>query len=144
MTDISVENSRIERLACDLDDLRRRYRSMRRGWIFALVIVAGCSAAGFALQQTREVTADKFVLVDAQGRTRGLLRMTDDGTPMLSFYTSAGNVRASIAGGETGADVSVFDAKGQKAARLRSESDGHAGLAFYDGAGNEVVQLGMR
>ncbi len=131
----------LDSLRSELDDLRRRHRSTRRLLILLLVVGAGCAATGFSAPNPNEMVSERFVLVDGQRRVRALLRLTDDGTPWLSFYNQAGRVRASISGGEAGADVSLCDARGQKSVRVRSEVDGRPKIEFFEADGRVAYTL---
>jgi len=109
-----------------------------------------------------EVVTEKFALVDADGKTRATLRMSDD-VPSLNLYDTYGNVRAILrvsaegtalhladsetrAGlvlkvGEAGPDVSFFDANGKQRLTFdiaRHESD-MPGLIMLDPNGTLTV-----
>jgi hypothetical protein len=68
------------------------------------------SAAMAAGRHSKTVAAERFVLVDENGKRRGAMEVTNDAMATLS----------------------LFDTDGRDRAELRVAGDGSAGLAFFD------------
>src|SRR5215472_4589582 len=65
-----------------------------------------------------EVVTEKFVLVDADGKTRGTLRMSDD-VPNLILYDTNGNVRATLRVSVEGPALHLLDSRTKAGLELR-------------------------
>lgn len=110
------------------------------------------------------VMAQKFVLIDAHGKTRGVFNVTDKGVAQLGVFDGAGTLRAGIGVGSAGApalgiygkdgktraevglaggvaEVRLYDAAGVKHVALGVSSDGVSGLALLDKDGHDRASL---
>jgi hypothetical protein len=88
------------------------------------------------------IQADKFVLVDAQGRRRAELTMAADGTPGLFLYDDNGVRRGSFNLSAAGAPALVLhDKVGKARAEVALRTDGVVGLGFYDDKGEGRAEL---
>ncbi len=108
--------------------------------------------------------AQKFVLVDSHGRTRGVLDVTQKGVAQLGLYDGTATLRAGLGVGVNGApalgiygrdskpraevglsggvaEVRLYDADGTKHVALGVSADGVAGLALLDKEGHDRASL---
>src|SRR5438132_8929962 len=105
---------------------------MRREWLYGLLALTGgviggfasgrfSSAAGASVAQLpqRTMAAEQILLVDAKGRTRGVLGLNKDGDPAVSVYDHHGTLRSAL-------DI--------------SDADG-LGFKFFDTAGTLRISL---
>jgi hypothetical protein len=74
---------------------------IRKEWIFAVIAVAagflGGAASGglrtvFAQERTTQITAERFVVVDAKGMKRGELGLDPQGHIALNLYNETGRL----------------------------------------------------
>ena len=104
----------LETLARRLDDLERQNRRLRFGLVGGAVLLA---VAGAAAQATA-VTGERFVLVDAQSRTRATLEVASPDTaagrfPVLTFMDATGRPRLRLGLGSRGALLEAVDQNGK-------------------------------
>jgi hypothetical protein len=100
----------------------------------AALIVALLHGAG---QDT--VQAQKFVVVDAGGKRRAVLTVSESG-PGLGLFDENGTVRAVLAISKHGSYVLWADERGKMRAMLRVGNDG-PGLGLYDENGRQRAVL---
>ena len=82
------------------------------------------------------IKADKFVLVDGNGRPRAELTVAADGTPGLFLYDENGVRRGAFSLSADGAPALVLhDKLGKPRAEVALRADGVVGLGFYDQSG---------
>jgi hypothetical protein len=82
------------------------------------------------------IKADKFVLVDGDGRRRAELTMASDGTPGLFLYDENGMRRGAFHLTASGAPALVLhDKDGKPRAEIAVRADGVVGLGLYDERG---------
>ena len=95
----------METLARRLDRVERENRWLKQAGVVALAVIAAVVLMGQVTQESRIVEAEKFVLKDENGITRGVFGLTllDIGIPVLALYDSDGNRRAVL--GLSGADT---------------------------------------
>jgi len=121
----------------------RHYRSVLAGMgiaILAGTITWGVAGATGCAHATKVIRADRFVLVDANGKTRAELGMSKDG-PGLWLYDENGNVRTMLEVREgKGAGLTLVDDNCRAGARLDVNKDG-AGLVMCDVYGKTRVGL---
>ncbi len=147
---------------------------MTRRWMIVIVavclVVAAVAVAYAAVQNKASgpdvVRAQRFELVDAEGRVRALLAMSLDGRPGLAFLDEKGEGRAGLVLGTDGPTLELWDKKGKLRARLAvhpdlgpaltlhdeqgvmragllAGTDGRPGLAFLDEKGKPLTLLGV-
>ena len=127
------------------------------GHIFAAGTVDAANAP-------RMITAQKFMLVDSHGKTRGEFNVTRkgvaeiavfdgtgtlraglgvgvDGAPALGIYGHDGKPRAEIGLTNSVARVVLFDANAQPQASLGVAPDGQSGLGLMDKDGNPRASI---
>jgi hypothetical protein len=127
------------------------------GHIFAARAVDAANAP-------RMVTAQKFMLVDARGKTRGTFDVTRKGVAQLAVFDGTGALRAGLGVGAEGAPalgiyghdgkprievgltrsvarVVLFDADARPQATLGVAPDGQSGLGLMDKAGNPRASM---
>ena len=122
------------------------------GHIFAARTVDAANAP-------RMITAQKFMLVDSHGKTRGEFNVTRKGVAQLAVFDGAGALRAGLGVGSDGAPalgiyghdgkprvevgltnsvarVVLFDADAKPQATIGVAPDGQSGLGLMDKNGN--------
>jgi hypothetical protein len=106
----------LDTLAGRLDDLERQNRRLKQ-LLVAAVVVLGAIGTGAQVAPTA-VTGDRFMLVDAQNRTRATLETTAPATgaaryPVLTFLDPGGRPRLRVGLGSRGALLEVIDENGK-------------------------------
>jgi hypothetical protein len=117
-----------------------------------------------AANAPRMITAQKFMLVDSHGKTRGEFNVTHsgvaqiavfdgtgtlraglgvgaDGAPALGIYGHDGKPRAEVGLNESVARVVLFDANAQPQATIGVAPDGQSGLGLMDSKGNPRASI---
>ncbi len=128
------------------------------GHIFAARAVDAAASA------PRMITAQKFMLVDAHGATRGEFNVTHKGVAQLAVFDGSGTLRAGLGVGTDGAPalgiyghdgkprievgltnsvarVVLFDANTTAQATLGVAPDGQSGLGLMDKDGNPRASI---
>ena len=116
--------------------------------VLAVLVVLAAVAAVYAGAQVKSdvpqvIRAQRFELVDAQGRVRGEMSMSADGRgPGLMLSDEKGNPRAGLWLLPDGSPVlSLADEKCQPRAVFGMSSDGTPGLAMRDMGGIVRAEL---
>lgn len=87
-----------------------------------------------------EVKARRFVIVDKEGLSRGMLHLSEYGSLRLDLYDPESVLRASMYLGRGGSPaLNLFDSRGKMRASLGVRSDGHPNLSLYDAEGVRAV-----
>ena len=112
----------------------------------------------------RMVTAQKFMLVDARGKTRGEFNVTSRGVAQLAVFDGTGTLRAGLGVGRDGAPalgiyghdgkpraevgltnsvarVVLYDANATPQASIGVSPDGQTGLGLMDTEGNPRASI---
>ena len=90
------------------------------------------------------IQADRFVLVDKDGRRRAELTMAADGTPGLVLYDENGVRRGGFNLSAAGApSIVLHDKHGKPRAEVALKPDGVVGLGFYDERGEGRAELSI-
>lgn len=128
------------------------------GYFFAARSVDAAAAA------PRMVTAQKFMLVDRHGKTRGEFNITPKGVAEVAIYDGTGTLRAGLGVGADGAPalgiygndgkprtevgltagvarLVLFDANAQPQATIGVAPDGQSGLGLMDKEGNSRASI---
>ena len=103
-------------LAGRLDDLERQNRRLKQILVAAVVLLGAVGAR--AQVAPAAVTGDRFVLVDAQNRTRATIDTAAAATgagryPMLTFLDPAGRPRLRLGLASRGALLEIVDENGK-------------------------------
>jgi len=99
--------------------------------------------------RARTVTAGRFVLLDAEGRSRvelkghDLVFYADDGSKRMELGTTRGSCPSDPSVENTGAFFNFFDADGKLRAGLTSNGKGWSTLAFYGADGRGCANLNV-
>jgi len=88
---------------------------------------------------TPGIRAGEFVLVDANGKPRALLSMTNGG-PALVMYGENNSIRVALAMNKDDPSLKLYDASGKERASLNVEQGG-PGLCMHDENQNARVKL---
>jgi len=147
----------LERKQADLQRTNRRLGSVTG----ALLLVSGALAlmGQTGTRQAQSLEAEQFVLRGSDGKVRGAMGITPDGTvglnladvkgqtritldvaadgsPGLDFYDPQGKLRATFALGPTGTPgLGLYDANGKLRTSLDVPAPNTPGLAFYEQGG---------
>jgi hypothetical protein len=137
-----------ERIIERLTRLERACRWWQVMGSLAMVLVAGVVLLGAMGRQEGEETADirarGFVLVDREGRPRMDLRVAQNDNAHLVLMDREGLPRISLnILTQGGADLVLRDQLGQPRAALSVLPDGRPGLSLYDALGTTRVAVGM-
>ena len=90
--------------------------------------------------QERVVSATEFVLLDADGRTRGSLMIRPDGSPGLGLYDDGGNTRVALVLGTDGRPIlALYDKDRKRQAAIGIEPDGKGRLVLDDKGGGGLL-----
>lgn len=117
----------------------RWWRALAVGSV-ALVALAFLVGASGAKNVQEEVRAKRFVVVDSDGESRGVLHLSEYGSLRLDLYDVKDVLRASLYLGKQGSPaLNMFDEKGNMRASLGVRSDGKATLGLYDVEGLRAV-----
>jgi len=123
-----------------MEKLERQNRFLRRLGFAALVLILVAVVSGQAERASREVAAEAFQLLDADGKKRGELVMAEDG-PLLRLLDAEGQPRATLSGGKQTALV-LYDAEGQ--ARVSTAAmEQESGLSIFDGEGRPQAKVAV-
>src|SRR5207245_934902 len=137
LTDLSFLMKRIEKL-------ERQNRHFKIGAMLALLIVG--SLVLIAARSANVQQAERFLLVDATGRTLAFLGTDADGLPGLSIRDlSSGKERAWLGLWGKGREVNLgfYDQNQKERSRLGLLADGTMRLNIEDTAGNLRAYLGQ-
>ncbi len=107
---------RVDSLARRLDDLGRQNRRLKHLLVAAVALLGVAGATAQVAPGT--VTGDRFVLVDAQNRTRATLDTASPALgagrhPVLTFLDPAGKPRLRLGLGSRGALLEIVDENGK-------------------------------
>jgi hypothetical protein len=117
---------------------------MKAGWVililpvcFAVTVAAIAYAAG-KTSAPDVIRAQKFELVDAEGRVRAALEVKDDGTAQLELCDEKDRPRAALTHFPDPDDYTCLEFCDETGAELLSlgEGLGGSGMAFHDGSGS--------
>ncbi len=132
-------DSRLDILAAEVETLRKRTRWLTAFAALSLTVPAlafmGCGRGGGTLR------AEKIELVDAKGKTQGILFVGERGAT-LSLNDASGKPRIALEAAEERPTLELYDAKGTSLVSLSAEAEG-ASLAISDGAGKPRVTQGV-
>lgn len=103
------------------------------GALTSLVVVSGPAFA----QKDKVISAQKFAVVDADGKERGSFAVTD-GTVSLALLGKEGQARGSFAAGVDGLTALTLTHKGQARARIEIEGNGNPSINLWDETGKVV------
>lgn len=129
-----------------VERLEKAERQLRWGQVAGLVVLL-LLAAGLMMGQARSngrtVEAEKFVLLDGDGKQRAVLSEGERGV-VLALSDRDGTTRVRLYVNEQGtAGVSVRDAEGMSSAGLLVFKDGSPTMSFvYDGGLRASLRLG--
>ncbi|VTT99124.1 Marine sediment metagenome DNA, contig: S06H3_S19206 (Fragment) OS=marine sediment metagenome GN=S06H3_52965 PE=4 SV=1 [Gemmataceae bacterium] len=127
----------------------RRAAAVWRGVAVIAIAVAVVVASGSAATNAQPannvpavIEARQFILRDADGRARAILRMDADG-PVLAMHHEEGKASVRVAATKTGGSLLFRDARGLPRAALGLIGDrGHPQLGLQDENARGVVTVG--
>jgi hypothetical protein len=134
--------SEIQALADRLEQVERQNRTLKCAGIAILLIVCAAVLMGPA-RPPQTVTAQKFVVADAEGTTRAELGIFGK-TPGFHLYGTNNKERpqVSVFASSDGGGVTFFSADGVPSALLQTTKDG-AVLNLFEAEGKGTVHLGV-
>jgi hypothetical protein len=116
--------------------------------VAAVCLVVTVAAVAYAAGQAKTATpkvvrAQKFEVVDAQGRVRATLGLLPDGSPSLELTDEQGKTRAQLSLYSDGSPyLGLQDAKLKTRAELSLDSGGRPSLALSDEQGKTRATMG--
>lgn len=127
-----------------LDRVEREVRWYRFLGVVALVVTAYISLVGASGAKVfDEVSANRFFLVDSQGRRQGFLTITPNGSPVFGLYDSGGKAGIQLAVTDGAPSLSLTDKYERGRAVLAVLPDGSPGLDLLDKKGTLRAVLGV-
>ena len=140
---------RFRDLEHDAQKLRRRIRSLTLGLVVAVAAIAVIGLSPTLSEGSAEVTADairaqRVVLIDANGQTRGEWSVDEQGNTRFNMLDQQRRQRLSLSvleGGYPG--LSLTNAAGQRRVALGLLPDETTSLVFADGSGVPRAVLGL-
>jgi len=105
---------RLEALERGLSAAKRRNKYLLIGLVLLAVAWAFTSATGTVQAQAGDkiIRAEKFELVDPQGRVRALLSVSDEIGPELGLFDENGKLRAGLIVSDKGPALDLLDENG--------------------------------
>ncbi len=141
---MTVQTITFRTLERRLRRVERENRVLRRAGAVLVIGVAAVMLMGQTILHRRAVESEAFLVRDAQGQVRAMLKALENGTVGLSFYDQAGVPRAwlrVLTDGTPGLVLS--DESGQVRTMLNVQGDGLVGLLFYDQDGRPRAWLNV-
>lgn len=141
---MTVQTITFRTLERRLRRVERDNRVLRRAGAVLVIGVAAVMLMGQTILHRRAVESEAFLVRDAQGQVRAMLKALENGTVGLSFYDQAGVARAwlrVLTDGTPGLVLS--DESGQVRTMLNVQGDGLVGLLFYDQDGRPRAWLNV-
>ena len=119
----------------------------RIAWVALLFCIVACICL-FAAEtrpetETKVVKAQKFELIDKEGKVRAALSVKDDGEPSLSLIDSDGTTRAEVFLVDGCPVLAIRDKVGKTRAALTASPAGNAGLVLLDKDEKERASFGL-
>ena len=137
---MGTQSPEIDEVVERLDRLENQNLRMRRAGAAALVLVAAVFLLGQAAP-TRTVEAEKLILREAGGKTRGTFSVADDGSMGLSFLDKDGMTRATLGVSADGSSRLRLNGKDEKPrAQLVVWADDSPHLSLTDATGKPVYK----
>lgn len=134
-------NDSLAALRPRIEKLERQNQLLRRLGLLGLICAVVAFVSGQAAPPTaesRQVSAQGFQLLDAEGKTRGELVM-DEGAPLLRLLDAEGRPQAALRGGKPAALV-LYDTTG--VARVTTAFDEvEAGVTVFDKEGRPQLKV---
>ena len=125
-------------------------QALTAAFAMGMVALAASAWAVFGNQDSRSasdeglVTASRFVLQDAQGRTRGEWLVEGDGTTRIVLSDPSGGQRMMLSVlGEGTPGLSLSDQQGNRRVVVGLQADQSSNLVFADAQGTARAVLGM-
>jgi hypothetical protein len=131
--------------------------TIKKSCAHALLIFVGATFGGFlsghfwpsdssamaAGRYQKTVMAEKFVLLDAHGKHRGTIQVSEDGMATLSLNDANGRDRAELrVAGDGSAGLAFFDPDGRKLAVFGEGVDGRSGIRIFGPEGMQRAVFG--
>jgi len=138
---------RLENLEKELADAKRSNR-----WLHTVVglVIVGLGLAWLLTKATvsataatisKEIRANSFIVVDANGKERAVLRMDENG-PRLDLADEKGNLRAELSLDKNAPGLGLYGENGENRASLAVTKNG-SGLALLNEKGKIRVGMAM-
>jgi len=106
------------------------------GSVSTMVMTASSAKA----DAEKVVTAQKFQLVDADGKERGAFAVGGDGMATLTELSKSGDPRAVLGAGADGLTALNLAHKGKLRAQMKIAAGGAPNLELWDDSGKSVFQ----
>jgi hypothetical protein len=129
----------IQRLTDRLDALERRYRRLKRATLIVLLFLAALALMGPS-RPPQTVTAQRFVLADAEGTIRAELGMSGERAHLFLYGTNQEIPQVSVFASNDGGGVTFSSADGYPRALLHTTKDGALLNLFEARTSGEMTQ----
>ena len=124
-----------------VERLELEHRRLKATGVVAVLAVGLVFLMGQAAGVPEEIKARRFSVVDANGMSRAILKVTTDG-PGLILYDATSKARAGLVVLPDGPELALFDANSNARAVLNVTTDGPA-LDLTEATGKAGVILGV-
>jgi hypothetical protein len=131
----------IQALTDRLEAVERRYRRLKRATLMVLLFLGAIVVMGPA-RPPQTVTAQRFVLADAEGTIRAELGMSGDRAHLFLYGTNQEVPQVSVFASSDGGGATFSSADGYPRALLHTTKDG-ALLNLFEAEGKGKVHLGV-
>jgi hypothetical protein len=124
-----------------LEQVEAQYRRVKRIGLIAPIVLGALVFMGPA-RAPQTVTAQRFIVADADGETKAELAMSGGGAHLFLYGTGQKNPQVSVFAGGDGGGVTLFGTDGSPRALLEVTKDG-ALLNLFEAESKGKVHLGV-
>lgn len=116
-----------------LKTLEKQNRWLKKAILLVAIVAGSTVFMGQVLPKSHVLEAEKFVLVDAEGKVRGMLSVGSDG-PHLLLADATQKAQVKLIATRFGPNLWLYDTKGVMRAMLNVSADGpHLAMYAEDG-----------
>lgn len=134
----------IDELSARLAKVERANRFLRVAGATGLVVTLAVAAMGLAMPAPKTVQAERFDLLDSDGKIRVQIGAATGGVPSVALYDAHGKPRAILAIDNSGTPALILTDDATKAtAMLAMDSKGGTTLSVTDGAAAQRLRVNV-
>ena len=134
---MNLETSIAGALERRIEKVERENRRLKIAALIAVLGLGGAFSLGAAANPPQKLEADKIVLRDAEGKTRIVLGIDEEG-PGIAFLDAKGKLRMNLGLAKEGPALDLLDAAEHPRATLLLTEDQGPILNFVDKKGSQV------
>ena len=134
---MTSETSKSATLEQRIERVERENRRLKIAALTALLGLGGAFSLGAAASPPQKLEAETIVLRDAQGKSRIVLGVDEEG-PGIAFLDTKGKLRLNLGLAKEGPAVDLLDAAEHPRATLLLTEDHGPSLHFVDKKGSQV------